>query len=204
LNNAVRQLSSSSRRSSIASALLAGLFVCSGCASSGESTPYVAPLSVRPIARHVRPVTPHRDFNTQASRDAYVDAFNAGSPIFDAYRRKPGYGKDISDVDCKDAERISVSFFLDKSRLSASARKSTITLQIVWHTPSTEPGESTIEYYLGPGLGSPLAHGVYENIYNAGLLFSRRDPQNGIYTVVVAYRGNELYRDSFNLIGCSN
>ena len=178
------------------------LIVCSSCTSSGDSAPYVAPLTVRAVALYVRPVEPPAGYNTKAWRDVYIDAYNAGTPIFDSYRRKPGHGGDITDVDCQSAERISVSFFLDKSQLSTNARKSKITLHVVWHTPSTEPDESIVEYYEGPILWSPLAHKAHEDIYSAGLLLSRREPLNGIYTVVISYRGNELYRDAFNLVGC--
>jgi len=178
------------------------LIVCSGCASSGDGAPYVTPLTVRAIALYVRPAEPPVGYNTKAWRDVYIDAYNTGTPIFDSYRRKPGHARTITDVDCQSTERISVSFFLDKSQLSAGARKSTITLRVIWHTPSTEPDESIVEYYEGPVPWSPLAHKTHEDIYSAGLLFSRHEPFDGIYTVVISYRGNELYRDAFNLVGC--
>ena len=99
-------------------------------------------------------------------------------------------------------ERIGISFFLDKSEHSAGMRNSELTLYVRWIAPSTEANEAIVDYYEGPAFFSLLPHKTYEDMYTAGLLFTRRKPYSGIYAVIVSYHGNELYRDAFNLVHC--
>ncbi len=174
----------------------------SSCSHSNGVASYVAPLSVRPITRSVRPVKSNDIAARRSLEHQFVDSFRAGKPAFDPYRRRPGYGSDVTNVDCQNVDRIGISFFLDKSELSAGMRNSKLTLYVRWLTPSNEESESMVDYYEGPAFYSMLPHKEYEDIYTAGLLFTHRKPYNGIYTVIVSYRGNELYRDSFNLVQC--
>ena len=198
-----KQLNLTNRISIKLGGLLLLLFLASGCANSSGGKPYVAPLSVRPIARNVRPIDPADVVSGSWREDSFVKSYKAGTPVFDLYRRKPGNGGDATDVDCQNVERIGISFFLDKSDLSAGTRNTKLTLHFRWLTPSTEEGESIVDYYEGAGFYSRLPHKTHEDIYAAGLLFTRREPHNGIYTVIVSYRGNELYRDAFNLVRCN-
>ena len=170
----------------------------SACSTPSAVDDSAGSVNVLHAARQIHPVT--RNESTQTI-DNFADSVIRGEPLYDASFQAWSSDGTPAQIDCTNVRSIGVVLRVDTKDVSPTLRRG-LRLRYTWSHSSLDFKGPRFDYYRS---GLQKKRGVKKGfsaseleILRMGLLV------DGVFTVSVTHFGNEVHRDSFNLVGCSD
>ncbi len=183
--------------------LLVLLVSQASCAASSESVSLANRLTITPVARWIFTADDAGRANKLESFGAFLDSIERHDVEYNETYRRPGTYTGAVVIDCSRVRSFGVVFSVDISRLPSAYTKKELVLHFQWETSLIETNGKNYDYFIKPRPGWGTSGD--KRLFTSGLdLKHGLELTNGMYTVRVSYRGDEVYRDSFELTGCKN
>ena len=176
-----------------------GLFTA--CADQPPNTSAAeGPPRVFAIGRYVLPT------NTFSDLRNHVKSVEPGGIKYDSEFRHPHLPIGGLGVDCELTRRIGVTFAVDippKRFLQSSSFDRFVTswskeTKVKYHWSHSTAEDLVLWYYVLP---SPYGSG---NVLSDGITLSKKYRIDGVWTVVVTYNDDVIYRTDFQLVNCAS